>query len=54
MQMTTGTAAASVTHWAYMRQVTRADPQWHSLPGYRSTSISDLKGLRTHIHQRPD
>ncbi|HEV2817175.1 MAG TPA: hypothetical protein VGW40_08145 [Allosphingosinicella sp.] len=49
MQMTSGTAAMNVTHWAYMRQVTPDDPQWSSLPGYPDTGIADLCGLQTPI-----
>ena len=32
MQMTSGTVAMNVTHWAYMRPVTPDDPAWSSLP----------------------
>jgi hypothetical protein len=49
MQMTTGTAAESLTHWAYMLQVTPQDPQWRSLPGYPDTGVKDLTGLQTPI-----
>jgi len=49
MQMTSGTAAMNVTHWAYMRAVTPADPTWSSLPGYPDTGIPDLVGLHMPI-----
>lgn len=49
MQMTSGTAATNVTHWANMVPVTPADPQWTSLPGYPDTGIPDLTGLQTKI-----
>lgn len=50
MQMSTGTAASSVTHWAEMLPVTSSDPEWSSLPGYPSTSVPDLTGLQTPIN----
>ena len=40
MQMTAGSGFASVTHWAYMAQVTPSDPAWTSLPGYADTSVT--------------
>jgi len=49
MQMTSGTTAMNVTHWAYMRPVTPDDPQWSSLPGYPDTGVCDLTGLQTPI-----
>ncbi len=49
MQMTSGTTAMNVTHWAYMRSVTPDDPQWRSLPGYADTGIPELTGLQTPI-----
>jgi hypothetical protein len=49
MQMTAGTVDASVTHWARMRPVTPADPEWLSLPGYPTTGVPDLTGLQTSI-----
>jgi hypothetical protein len=49
MQMTSGTTAMNVTHWAYMRPVTPDDPAWSSLPGYPDTGICDLDGLQTPI-----
>ena len=49
MQMTSGTIAMNVTHWAYMRAVTPGDPAWSSLPGYPDTGIPDLKGLHMPI-----
>jgi hypothetical protein len=49
MQMTSGTAQSSVTHWAYMLPVTQDDPEWSSLPGYPETGIPDLTGLQTKI-----
>lgn len=39
MQMTSGSAALSVTHWAYMAQVTPDDAAWSSLPGYADTTV---------------
>lgn len=49
MQMTSGTAAASVTHWANMLPIDASDPQWLALPGYPTTSVPDLTGLQTEI-----
>ena len=49
MQMTSGTDAMNVTHWAYMRRATPDDPAWSSLPGYPQTGIGDLGGLQTPI-----
>ena len=49
MQMTSGTAQSSVTHWAYMLPVTQDDPEWSSLPGYPDTGIPSLTGLQTPI-----
>lgn len=49
MQMTSGTPATSLTHWARMLQVTPADPEWSSLPGYPNTGVPDLTGLQTSI-----
>jgi hypothetical protein len=49
MQMTSGTTAMNVTHWACMRRATPDDPAWSSLPGYPETGICDLDGLETPI-----
>ena len=49
MQMTSGTTATNVTHWACMRPVTPDDPIWSSLPGYPDTGIPDLTGLQTPV-----
>lgn len=49
IQMTSGTTTMNVTHWAYMRPVTRDDPIWWSLPGYPDTGIADLSGLQTPV-----
>ncbi len=49
MQMTSGSAAANLTHWSYMRNVTPAAPAWTSLPGYPKTGVKDLTGLLTPI-----
>ena len=49
MQMTSGTTAMNVTHWAYMRSVAPGDPAWSALPGYPDTGICDLDGLQTPI-----
>jgi hypothetical protein len=49
MQMTSGTTAMNVTHWATMRRVTPDDAQWTSLPGYPDTGIADLTGLQTPV-----
>jgi len=49
MQMTAGTPATSLTHWARMRPVTPADSEWSSLPGYPGTGVPDLTGLQTPI-----
>jgi hypothetical protein len=53
MQMTSGTTAMSVSHWAYMRPVTPDDPQWSSLPGYPDTGVGDLDGLQTPVAVEP-
>ena len=52
MQMTSGTPAISLTHWARMREVTPADPEWSSLPGYPATGVPDLAELQTPILYR--
>jgi hypothetical protein len=39
MQMTSGTGFASISHWAYMAQVTPADDAWTSLPGFANTGV---------------
>jgi hypothetical protein len=49
MQMSSGTAASSVTHWAEMLPITSSNPDWNSLPGYPGTSVDDLTGLQTPI-----
>jgi hypothetical protein len=49
MQMTSGTASASVTHWARMVPVTPGDPEWQSLPGYPATGVPDLASLGTTV-----
>jgi hypothetical protein len=49
MQMTSGTASVSLTHWASMYPVTPKDPEWRSLPGYPNTGVGDLPGLNTQI-----
>ncbi len=49
MQMTSGTAGASVTHWANMLPLDASDPQWLALPGYPTTGVPDLTGLQTDI-----
>ena len=49
MQMTSGTATTSATHWATMRQVVPGEPEWSSLPGYPETGVPDLTGLQTAI-----
>jgi Ca2+-binding RTX toxin-like protein len=41
MQMTTGSGAANVTHWAYMAESEPGDRDWLSLPGYPGDSIPD-------------
>ncbi len=41
MQMTTGSGAANITHWAYMAQAVPGDRAWDSLPGYPDTSIPE-------------
>jgi hypothetical protein len=53
MQMTSGSAQSSVSHWAYMLPVTPDDPEWHALPGYPETGIPDLTGLDTEIRVDP-
>lgn len=53
MQMTSGTTAMNVTHWALMRRVAPEDPQWSSLPGYPDIGIGDLDGLRTPVRFDP-
>ena len=52
MQMTSGAAGMSVTHWAHMLPVTPDDPQWHALPGYPDTGIPSLAQLFTPIVMR--
>lgn len=42
MQMTTGSGAASITHWAYMAQSLPGDRAWLSLPGYPDNSIPEV------------
>jgi hypothetical protein len=49
MQMTSGNAASSVTHWAAMMPVTSTDAAWKSLPGYPATGIDSLALLFTPI-----
>jgi len=49
MQMTSGTPATSLTHWARMLPVTPADSEWSSLPGYPTTGVPDLTALQTPI-----
>jgi hypothetical protein len=49
MQMTSGSAGLSITHWAHMAQLTPAMPEWRSLPGYDGTGVKDLTGLSTPI-----
>jgi len=39
MQMTSGSSALSVTHWAYMAKVTPDDAAWSALPGYANTTV---------------
>jgi Ca2+-binding RTX toxin-like protein len=39
MQMTSGSGSASVSHWAYMAEVTPGDRAWDMLPGYSSTGV---------------
>lgn len=49
MQMTSGTTASTLTHWAYMLQVTPDDPEWLALPGYPDTGVPDLTALQTPV-----
>lgn len=49
MQMTSGDASISVSHWAEMLQITSASADWYALPGYPDTSVDDLTGLQTSI-----
>jgi hypothetical protein len=49
MQMSSGSAGASVTHWAYMLPVTPDDPEWNALPGYPEWGVPKLTGLDTPI-----
>ncbi|HWA92450.1 MAG TPA: hypothetical protein VG889_20610 [Rhizomicrobium sp.] len=49
MQMTSGSASLSVTHWAHMAQLKPTMPEWHALPGYADTGVPDLTGLETPI-----
>jgi hypothetical protein len=39
MQMSSGTAALSLSHWSYMVQSTPDDPSWSNIPGVPGTSI---------------
>lgn len=43
MQMASGPGAALVLHWAYMAQVTPADPAWTHLPG-AGVSVEEMVG----------
>lgn len=43
MQMSSGPGVALLTHWAYMLQVTPADPEWESLPG-AGISVEEMVG----------
>jgi hypothetical protein len=45
MQMTSGSAAYSVTHWAQMMPINASMPEWNALPGYPDTSVPSLTGL---------
>jgi hypothetical protein len=49
MQMTSGSAAYSVTHWAQMMPIDPSMPEWNALPGYPDTGVPDLTGLLTPI-----
>lgn len=49
MQMTSGSAAYSVTHWAQMMPIDPSMPEWNALPGYPDTSVPSLTGLLTPI-----
>ncbi|MDQ2103071.1 hypothetical protein [Azospirillum isscasi] len=42
MQMTSGTNAVGMTHWAYMVQATPDSDAWTSLPGVPGTGIGDV------------
>lgn len=41
MQMTNGTNAANLSHWAYMVRTTPDDPSWTDLPSVPGVSVSD-------------
>lgn len=41
MQMTAGSAAANLSHWAYMMQTKPGDPSWTNIPGLPDTSVDD-------------
>jgi hypothetical protein len=49
MQMTSGSSAYSLTHWAQMMPIDPSMPQWRALPGYPDTGVPDLTGLLTPI-----
>lgn len=42
MQMTSGTQAFNVSHWAYMVQSTPSDESWTNIPGVPNTSIGTV------------
>ena len=41
MQMTTGSGALNITHWAEMAEVSPGDRAWDSLPGYPGISVPE-------------
>jgi|SRR6185312_10632757 len=49
MQMSSGSASLSITHWAQMMPIDSSMPEWNSLPGYPDTSVPDLTGLQIPI-----
>lgn len=42
MQMTTGSGALNITHWAYMGEVAPGDRAWDSLPGYPDVGVASV------------
>lgn len=49
MQMTSGSSAYSLTHWAQMMPIDPSMPEWRALPGYPDYGVPDLGGLLTPI-----
>jgi len=48
MQMASGRSTSQVTHWAFMRQCTPAEPCWTSLPGVHRSIPELLASCEAH------